>query len=48
MRERVMADIADDLTDAGYEGLAMHMNGECDESDCPYCRDGVGWEEGDE
>ena len=31
-----MPDIADDLTDDGFELLALHEAGECDEW-CPYC-----------
>jgi len=32
-----MPDIADDLTDAGLEQLALHEQGRCDEIECQYC-----------
>lgn len=32
-----MGDMADDLTENGLLQYELHINGQCDEVDCPYC-----------
>jgi hypothetical protein len=40
-----MGDMADDLTESGFEQVELHINGLCDESDCLYCIQEEIWDE---